>query len=204
MDLFRQPQSEPENILPKDGVVHYYGALIPAPDADCYFQKLLHSIAWQNDKVIIYGKEIVTKRKIAWYASSAFEYTYSNITKRALPWTEVLLELKSLIEHRTGEVFNSCLLNLYHNGSEGMTWHSDAEKDLKKFGAIGSISLGAERKFAFKHKKTKETVSLALQHGDLLVMKGNTQYHWMHALPTTKKVHEARINLTFRSIVDKP
>jgi alkylated DNA repair dioxygenase AlkB len=82
-----------------------------------------------------------------------------------------------------------------------MAWHSDAEKDLKKNGAIASLSFGAERKFAFKHKETKETVSRILQNGSLLVMKDQTQTHWLHRLPPTKLITKARINLTFRTIV---
>jgi alkylated DNA repair dioxygenase AlkB len=110
--------------------------------------------------------------------------------------------LKKLIEHKTGEQFNSCLLNLYHSGDEGMAWHSDGEKDLKKNGAIGSLSFGAERKFAFKHKESKEKIDLYLEHGSLLIMKGKTQTHWLHRLPPTKKIKTPRINLTFRSIIN--
>ena len=106
-----------------------------------------------------------------------------------------------MIEQQSGETYNSCLLNLYHSGDEGMAWHSDAEKDLKQHGAIGSVSFGAERKFMFKHKETKETVSVVLQHGSLLVMKDTTQSHWLHRLPPTKLVSKPRINLTFRTIV---
>ncbi len=100
-----------------------------------------------------------------------------------------------------GETFNSCLLNLYHDGNEGMAWHSDAENDLKKNGAIGSLSFGAERKFLFKHKKTKETVSKILEHGSLLVMKDATQSNWLHRLPPTKMECLPRVNLTFRTIL---
>lgn len=200
MDLFRQLIEKPNNLLPKEGVVKYYGILISLACADDYFNRLLTSIEWKNDEALIYGKRIVTKRKVAWYADQAFEYTYSNTTKHALPWTNNLLELKALVEKRTGENFNSCLLNLYHDGSEGMAWHSDDEKDLKKNGAIGSLSLGAERTFSFKHKTTKETVALVLEHGSLLVMQGATQTYWQHRLPPTKKVTSPRINLTFRTI----
>src|SRR5690606_35552282 len=150
---------------------------------------------------IIFGKEIITKRKVAWYGDKPFEYTYSNTTKLALPWTKELLELKIKIETQTGETFNSCLLNLYHSGEEGMAWHSDAEKDLLKNGAIGSLSFGAERKFAFKHKVSQETVSLILENGSLLVMKDTTQSHWLHRLPPTKRISKPRVNLTFRMIV---
>src|SRR5690554_6361295 len=101
-------------------------------------------------------------------------------------------------EEKSGEQYNSCLLNLYHNGREGMAWHSDGEKDLMENAAIGSLSFGAERKFAFKHRTTKETVNIILEQGSLLVMKDATQKHWLHRLPPTKRVHTPRINLTFR------
>jgi alkylated DNA repair dioxygenase AlkB len=110
------------------------------------------------------------------------------------------LQLKEIIENKSGETFNSCLLNLYHSGEEGMAWHSDGEKDLQKNGAIASLSLGAERKFAFKHKTTKRTVSILLEKGSLLIMKGDTQTNWLHRLPPTKKVKTPRINLTFRTV----
>lgn len=201
MDLFRQSIAQPDNTLPKDGVVKYYGALISLASADDYFNCLLTTIEWKNDEAVIYGKRIITKRKVAWHADQPFEYTYSKTTKRARPWTNELIQLKGLVEKRAGKKFNSCLLNLYHDGSEGMAWHSDGEKDLKKNGAIGSLSFGAERKFSFKHKATKETVSLVLEHGSLLVMEGTTQTYWQHRLPPTKKVTKPRINLTFRTIV---
>ncbi|MEM6831840.1 MAG: alpha-ketoglutarate-dependent dioxygenase AlkB, partial [Bacteroidota bacterium] len=126
----------------------------------------------------------------------------SNTTKKALLWTPELLELKQLIEDQSEENYNSCLLNLYHNGDEGMSWHSDAETELKKNGAIASVSLGNDRKFVFKHRQSKEKVSLQLEHGSLLVMKGTTQSHWLHSLPKTKRVTTPRINLTFRTILN--
>ncbi len=200
MDLFDQALVEPINILPKEGEVDYYGEVLPLTDCDFYFQALMNEVAWRCDQAVIFGKHIETKRKVAWYADKPFSYTYSNITKQALVWTPMLLALKALVEQKTAESYNSCLLNLYHNGSEGMAWHSDGEKELKEQGAIASLTFGATRKFAFKHKQTKELVSLDLKAGSLLVMKGETQKHWLHRLPPTKKVQEARINLTFRTI----
>jgi len=150
MDLF---SSNPiSNILSFDGEVKYYGSVMNTEKSQYYFDQLLQHIQWKNDKAIIFGKLIITKRKVAWYGDKPFDYTYSKTTKSALPWTKELLELKEIIENKTGEKFNSCLLNLYHNGAEGMVWHSDGEKDLKKNGAIGSLSFGAERKFSFKHR----------------------------------------------------
>jgi alkylated DNA repair dioxygenase AlkB len=138
---------------------------------------------------------------VAWYGSDNFSYTYSKITKHALLWTPELLALKHIAEMHSGHTYNSCLLNLYHNGAEGMAWHSDDEKMLEKNGAIASLSFGAERKFAFKHKQSKQTVSLALAHGSLLVMKDTTQANWLHRLPPTTKISTPRVNLTFRTIV---
>ncbi len=200
MDLFDNLPPAPFNILPYQGEAIYYGKIIPPDLADQYFQALLHKICWENDRAIIMGKEIITKRKVAWYADAAFRYTYSGITKTALPWIEELLMLKQLVESNSNETYNSCLLNLYHSGDQGMAWHSDAEIALKKNGAIGSLSLGAPRKFSFKHKQTKESLHITLEHGSLLVMKGETQSHWLHSLPTTKKILTPRINLTFRCI----
>jgi alkylated DNA repair dioxygenase AlkB len=202
MDLFEQTIDKAKNWLPYEGTVNYYGKLLQHEKADFYLKNLLETIDWKNDEAVIFGKKIITKRKVAWYGEKAFEYTYSNTTKHALPWTKELLELKRLVDSATGETFNSCLLNLYHSGEEGMAWHSDGETDLKKDGAIGSMSFGAERKFAFKHKETKEKVELILEHGSLLVMKGITQKHWLHRLPPTKKIASPRVNLTFRTIVE--
>jgi alkylated DNA repair dioxygenase AlkB len=201
MNLFENDIDKTKNLLPQDGTVLYYGKLFNHIQANNYFEKLLNTIEWRNDEAIIFGKKIITKRKVAWYGDEPFEYTYSNITKYALPWTNELLELKAAIEKETGETFNSCLLNLYHDGEEGMAWHSDGEKDLKKNGAIGSLTFGAERKFAFKHKHTGQKVELILENGSLLVMKDTTQTFWLHRLPPTKRISKARVNLTFRTIV---
>lgn len=200
MDLFERLDNRPGNLLPYEGTVNYYGPIMSRRDADQYFDSLMCEIPWRNDEAVIYGRRIITRRKVAWHADLPASYTYSNTTRTALPWTPVLVMLKDLVQSVSGETYNSCLLNLYHDGSEGMAWHSDAETDLKPNGAIGSLSFGAERKFAFKHKRTKETVSKLLQHGSLLVMRGSTQTYWLHRLPPTRTVTTPRINLTFRTV----
>jgi alkylated DNA repair dioxygenase AlkB len=191
------------NLLPHGGTVNYYGTVLSPADANRHLQALLHTIEWKNDEAIIMGKHIVTARKVAWYGDKPYSYTYSKTTKTALLWTPELIELKKLAEELTGATYNSCLLNLYHNGNEGMAWHSDDEKALAKNGSIASFSFGAERKFSFKHKTTKETVSVFLEHGSLLVMKDATQTNWLHRLPPTTKVSTPRVNLTFRAILDQ-
>ncbi|MCJ8321418.1 MAG: alpha-ketoglutarate-dependent dioxygenase AlkB [Colwellia sp.] len=202
MDLFSTLLEQPINLLPYDGEASYFGEIMSFEDRDYYFNHLMNNIDWRCDQAMVFGKLIETKRKVAWYAEKCFSYTYSKITKTALPFTPELLSLKALVEQQSGETYNSCLLNLYHSGEEGMAWHSDGEKDLKKLGAIASLSFGVERKFAFKHKQSKEVITLPLKAGSLLVMKGVTQQHWLHRLPPTKLISDARINLTFRTIVN--
>jgi alkylated DNA repair dioxygenase AlkB len=199
MDLFSDNQIT--NLLPYDGTVLYFGTIMPLQKSNHYFNELYNSIEWKHDESVVFGKHITTDRKVAWYGDSEFDYTYSNTTKKALKWTKELLKLKKIAEETTEDTYNSCLLNLYHNGEEGMSWHSDSEKMLKKNGAIASLTFGAERKFSFKHKTTKDTTSLILENGSLLLMKDETQTHWLHRLPPTSIIKRARINLTFRTII---
>lgn len=198
MDLFNQNNI---NLLPYDGEVDYYGMVLSQTEAAKYLDILLNTIQWRNDEAIIFGKKIITKRKVAWYGDKTYSYTYSNTTKEALLWTKELLELKEITEKITGVKFNSCLLNLYHTGEEGMAWHSDDEKALEKNGGIASLSFGATRKFMFKHKESGERISTVLEPGSLLMMKGETQSNWLHRLPPTKKVMKPRVNLTFRTML---
>lgn len=199
MNLF--DTEEQTNLLPYDGEVIYYGHILNENDAKHYYNILLNQIPWQYDEAVIYGKRIVTKRKVAWYGDDTYSYTYSGTTKTALLWTKELLELKKLVEEKCETKFNSCLLNLYHDGDEGMAWHSDDEKSLGKNTVIGSLSFGAVRKFSFKHKRTGEKRDTILDSGSLLVMKGETQTNWLHKLPKSTKIKHPRINLTFRTIV---
>jgi alkylated DNA repair dioxygenase AlkB len=171
-----------------------------ATEARRYMEGLLHRIAWRNDEAVIFGRHIITRRKVAWYGDDDYGYKYSGIVRQALPWTLELTALKNLAQELTATSYNSCLLNLYHDGDDGMAWHSDDEKELAPGGAIASLSFGAERRFLFRHKKTRQTLELTLAPGSLLVMRGTTQDHWLHSLPRMKKVKEPRINLTFRTM----
>ncbi len=201
MQLSDDAQSQRENLLPVDGTVIDYGVVVSTVDADRYLRYLLTEIPWRNDEAVIYGKRIITKRKVAWHADQPFEYVYSKTAKTATLWTAELLTLKGMVEQLTSETFNSCLLNLYHDGSEGMSWHSDAEITLKKDGAIASLSFGASRRFSFRHKQSAVRVDTLLEHGSLLIMKGTTQCNWQHCLPKTSKAIAPRVNLTFRTVV---
>ena len=189
------------NLINKDGVVHYFGPIMNAEQIEYYFQELFQKVEWAQEKLLMYGKEITTKRKVAFYAEDSIAYTYSNSTKVGLPFTPLLNDIRSMVAKITKSDYNACLLNLYHDGSESMGWHTDNEKEIIPHSSIASLSLGAERKFSFKHKNTKETLSLILENGSLLEMAGVVQEHWLHSLPKTKKTNLPRINLTFRQMV---
>lgn len=201
MELFPENELLGKSIINNDGTVLYFGQIFSEKEVTKLYEKLFNNISWQHDEALIFRKLITTKRKVAWYGDCPFSYTYSKRTKIAKPWTSDLLFIKEKIETLTNEHFNSCLLNLYHDGNEGMAWHSDAETTLQKNGAIASVSFGAERKFSFKHKTTATTKSIILESGSLMLMKDETQQHWLHRLPTSKKILTPRINLTFRMIV---
>lgn len=204
-DLFAPEPNQ--NVLPFDGVVEDYGLILDADQAQQYFDYFHSYLAWKQDEVLLYGKYFQTARKIAWYGDQDFDYQYSGTTKHAQQWNPLLLRLKQQIEAETGHQFNSCLANLYEDGMQGMGWHSDDEASLRsdqQETVIASLSLGATRKFRFKHKTQNETVDLLLHSGQLIVMKGQTQQYWKHMLAKSSKVQQARINLTFRYFYSHP
>ncbi len=189
------------NILHQDGIAIYHEKVISDVQIKQLYNALLNNICWENERVVMFGKEIITKRKVAFYSDSSIAYRYSSITKIGLPWKDTLITLKNIVESITKQTYNACLLNLYHNGEEAMGWHCDNEKEIVANSSIASLSIGASRKFSFKHKVTKETISIQLGNGSLLEMKGIIQSHWWHALPKSKKITESRINLTFRQML---
>ena len=189
---------ESENLLPKDGIAIYHGVIFGEKEATQISKELLDTIPWKQDEVVMFGKKIITKRKVAWYADAGITYTYAGVKKSGLQWTEPLLKIKQKVEAITGATYNACLLNLYHEGEEGMGWHRDNEKEIVAESSIASVSLGAARKFAFKHATTNERIDIELENGSLLDMKGAIQHHWYHSLPKTTRIKQLRINLTFR------
>ena len=190
----------PLNIIAQDGIALYHEKVLTDEQIKPLYDKLLNNINWENERVVMFGKEIITKRKVAFYSDPLIAYTYSSKTKIGLPWKDPLIILKNIVESLTKQTYNACLLNLYHNGEEAMGWHSDNEKEIIANSSIASLSIGASRKFSFKHKVTKETISIQLGNGSLLEMKGTIQSHWLHTLPKSKKITESRINLTFRQM----
>ncbi|HEY9910179.1 MAG TPA: alpha-ketoglutarate-dependent dioxygenase AlkB [Thermosynechococcaceae cyanobacterium] len=188
------------NFLPTDGCVTL-GADFLADQADRLFAHLLHETRWQQESLEMYGKSIALPRLTAWYGDAGSSYAYSGITMNPHPWTPTLQAIKQQVEAASGTIFNSVLLNLYQDGNHSVSWHSDDEKELGDNPTIASLSLGGSRAFHLKHKRTKETIKLELGSGSLLLMSGETQHHWVHQVPKTKKFVTPRINLTFRTIL---
>lgn len=189
---------EPENLLPYDGIAIYHGVVFNEIEATRICKDLLDIIPWKQDEVVMFGKKIMTKRKVAWFADAGITYTYAGVKKSGLEWTSALIGIKQKVEAITGAKYNACLLNLYHEGVEGMGWHRDNEKEIVAESSIASVSLGAARKFAFKHATTNERLDIELANGSLLDMKGPIQQNWYHSLPKSMRIKQLRINLTFR------
>ncbi len=154
LDLF---SPEPcSNLLPYDGEVQDYGCILTVEEAEQYFHYLYHHLAWRHDEAKLYGKHFITPRKVAWYGDEHYRYKYSGVFRDSLPWDKALAQLKQQVEQILSEKFNSCLANLYEDGTQGMAWHSDSDVSLARTTTIASLSFGATRKFSlgiFKPKK---------------------------------------------------
>ncbi len=193
--------TDPQIIIKHDGEAIYYPCVFDGATAINLLAELVQNIEWQHDQVIMFGKQITTKRKVAWYAGDGISYTYAGKRKDPLFWTPLLLSIKEKVEKQTGAKYNACLLNLYHAGDEGMSWHRDNEKEIVPESSIASVSFGAARKFAFKHVSDDQKMEVILEHGSILDMRGSIQQHWYHALPPSKKIKDLRVNLTFRLLI---
>jgi alkylated DNA repair dioxygenase AlkB len=190
--------------LPKDGCIQYIPAALDPAEATLLFDHLFETLPWQPDELIMFGQKIYTQRRVVWVGDPACCYTYSGIKRPPQPWTPALLSIKHKIESLAGCQFNACLINLYHNGAEGMGWHSDDEIELDPSAPIASLSLGGRRKFAFRHKQDKTRLAMFLEHASLLVMSPPVQTFWSHSLLKTKRPVAPRINLTFRRLRNTP
>ena len=201
-DLFSPAPTD--NILPYDGQVHDLGVIIDYPSP--LFYNLVTELPWQADVVTLFGKTHLTTRQIVWMGDSDIDYQYSGHVRQTIPWTNTILSIKQHIEQRLSDIgieadFHSCLLNYSPSGHDGMGYHADDEPELGAQPLIASLSLGATRKFVFKHKKTQDKVALYLESGQLIVMRGDTQTFWKHSITKTTTVADGRISLTFRHML---
>lgn len=194
------PSEEIQLNLP-NATISYFPNFFSLEEANFYFSELKKSIAWQQDKITLFGKTHNQPRLTALYANNNKAYSYSNIKMLPHVFTPELLLIKEKIKSVEKENFTTCLANLYRDGNDSNGWHADNEKELGKNPTIASITFGAPRFFNLKHKHDKSLrTKLLLEHGSLLIMKGETQHFWLHQIAKTKKKVSARINLTFRTI----
>lgn len=201
LDLFSESNVEEKvQINRVDLDVLHYPRFFGESESDIIVEALKSKIFWQQDHVSLYGKTHPLPRLTSWYGDEEKTYSYSGITVESRPWTPELLLIKGRIERESESAFNSVLLNLYRTGQDGVSWHSDDERELGVNPVIGSVSFGEKRMFHLRHKNTKETIKLELGHGDFLLMRGRTQHAWVHQVAKTAKKVGPRINLTYRSI----
>jgi alkylated DNA repair dioxygenase AlkB len=176
--------------------VDYLPGWIPAGEAGRLLETLTASLPWQQTEITMYGKTHLTPRLVCWIGD--FDYTYSGITNEGQPWTPELADLRDRLEAATGARYNSCLANLYRDGRDQVRWHSDDEPELGPQPTIASLSLGAERDFKLKRQSDGEVFTVPLRHGDLIVMRDESQADYRHSIPRRARVTETRVNLTFR------
>ena len=201
MELINFNRNTSKNLLPFDGEVFLYENFLTEKSAFEWYKLLDKNIAWKQEGMKMYGKYLDFPRLTAWYGDDGKLYKYSGLVNHPLPFTKELLEIKQAVEHKTGELFNAALLNLYRSGNDSMGWHSDDEKELGINPILASLSFGANRKFQFKHKISKEKRNIFLPNNSLLMMQGTTQHFWQHQIPKTAQQLKPRINITFRKIV---
>lgn len=190
------------NLLPQQGTVFLLEGVYSPAECILLQEKLLATVPWKQEPIIMFGKKIMQPRLTAWFAHPGKTYRYSGITMIPAPWNELLTGIRQRVTDRTGMVFNSVLLNLYRNGDDSMGWHRDNEKELGPNPAIASLSFGATREFRmrlYQDKQLEQKISLCA--GSLLLMSGQSQQYWEHALPKRAGLTEPRLNLTFRYIV---
>jgi alkylated DNA repair dioxygenase AlkB len=177
-------------------------AWLPAAGADALFAQLQSDIAWEVHRIRLFGRMVDSPRLSCWIGEADAAYAYSGTRFDPRPWPSSLLPVRERLQRETGIAFNSALANLYRDGRDRMGWHSDNEPELGPRPVIASLSLGASRRFVFRHRSVASLQrEIILTHGSLLLMGGDTQAHYRHALPASARVHEPRINLTFRQIV---
>ena len=185
-----------------DGGLQYAQHFLSLEQADRLFAELVTQVPWQQAEIRLFGRNVMTPRLSCWMGDASAVYRYSNTTFLPEPWLNSILALKNQLETAVGCTFNSVLLNYYRNGQDAMGWHSDDEPELGTQPAIASVSLGAERRFLLREKtKNARSMGLPLANGSLLLMQGDSQKLFQHALPRTAKPIGARINLTFRKIL---
>lgn len=193
------PPTEPLRLDLPDADVRLWPQALAREEADALFAALRARIEWQAEDILIFGERRRVPRLVAWHGDPGTGYTYSGTAHEPQPWTPELRHVLDRAQSLTGHTYNSVLLNLYRDGRDSMGWHADDEPELGREPAIASISLGATRRFKLRHRRQADAaITLDLAHGDVLLMAGDTQRNYVHAVPKTARPVGERINLTMR------
>jgi alkylated DNA repair dioxygenase AlkB len=189
-----------QNLLSHKGELYYYSSFFSTQEARDYYTSLTEETPWSQREIKIFGKEVMQPRLMAWHGDVS--YSYCGLMLDARAWSSQVLFIKKKVEAFCGESFNTALLNYYRDGDDSIGWHRDNEKVLGANPCIASVSFGAQRRFDLREYKTKENkISIDLESGSLVIMRGETQHFWEHGISKTKKVKEGRINITFRKVL---
>lgn len=201
LDMFGTiPDNNGKPVILDNGEYIYISSFFDNKAANSYLEAFKNKILWKQESMNMYGKQVLFPRLTSWYGASDKAYSFSGIRLNPNPWIDELIDIKKMIEPLCEVEFNSVLLNLYRDGNDSISWHTDAEKELGINPIIASVNFGAERKFQIRHNSTNETHDIMLKHGSLLIMKGELQHYWKHQVPKQKNITKERINLTFRVI----
>lgn len=191
-------------VLPmQDAEVEYYPNWLTHKHAQHLMTYFIERLQWQQPAITLYGQTRLIPRLQAWYGDPNSQYEYSKLLMQPLPWDSRLHKLKQACEKKCDARFNSVLANYYRNGNDSMGMHADNEPELGHQPIIASVSLGQTRRFTFKHIHSKVTHKIGLEHGSLLIMRGDTQQYWQHGMNKSRTQTGPRLNFTFRSVTPK-
>lgn len=191
--------------LPPDGWIEYLPNWLEPALADRLMARLEPEIAWERRSITMFGRTLLQPRLICFMGEAGVVYRYSGGRYAAAPWHPLLQPMLDPLRRVCPPGFNCVLVNLYRDGLDSMGWHADDEPELGPRPTIASLSLGATRRFQLRSRENHQRrFELPLEHGSLLVMRGQLQAHWQHQVPKTSSPVEPRINLTFRWIPSAP
>lgn len=193
--------SDQQEMLPFDGSALLFPKFLETTQTSQIFQQIMDETPWEMPEMVMFGKKYPQAGLSTWFTNTGVNYVYSGITRTPYVMTPLLNDIMNACALKSGAQYNSVLVNLYRDGSDSVSWHSDNEAVNGSEPTIASVSLGATRRFDLRHKESGETVRVDLEDGSLLVMSGLSQHCWVHQIAKTKTKVGPRINLTFRRVV---
>ncbi|MEM7220494.1 MAG: alpha-ketoglutarate-dependent dioxygenase AlkB [Pseudomonadota bacterium] len=182
----------------------YHPALLDARESDALFHTLQLRVNWRRERIRLFGRDVDVPRRVAWCGDDGLMYRYSGQEHRATGWLPALAAVRERAQRLSGTTFNFVLLNYYRDGNDAMAWHSDDEPELGLRPCIAAVSVGATRALRVRPKARpasgrRQSVSVSLASGSLLLMTGASQRDFDHCIPRVSNAGP-RISLTFRRL----